>query len=189
MISALEKKILRHAPPPFPYTIIHDDIMRIEAPIPRPSLVIIPFRTIGHFIGSEAKIALLARLREICAPGAVCLLDHYKFDLAWAQQHDRVSRWMAKGRIADETVVLTDTYRYDFPRQEMNCLLGIERLAEDGTVTSKRCVSFSFSWLRDDELSALALAAGWNVQRRWGGFDYAELCDESSEQIWEFRAA
>ncbi|EDY21018.1 Methyltransferase type 12 [Chthoniobacter flavus Ellin428] len=188
MLAELETKRASLPPLPFSYTLIHGDVRQIRLSGPPPTLAIVPFRTVGHFLTADSRIALLRHLREICAPGARCILDHYKFNLKWAQQHDRVTRWMGEGTINGQTFVLSDTYAYDFARREMECLLCVEEIARHGTVVNKRYSAFRFSWLEDDEVYRYAEIAGWRVEQRWGDFEYSDFSGDAKDQVWLLRA-
>ena len=191
MLASLKAKIKQRCQLAFPYTIIHCDARSLTLAIPpdlRPSLIIIPFRTIGHFITSLDKEQLLQHLRAVCAPDATCILDHYKFNTGWAQQHNRITRLMGRQRTGDDEMIVTDTYIYDFDKRQMECLIGSEQISMTGEVISKTYSSFLFSWLQDDEMAGIATKAGWTVERRYGGFDYSDFTANSNDQVWILRA-
>lgn len=188
MLAALEQKQRNRAPLPFPCSIVEGDILDVAPLAPQPSLAIVPFRTIGHFLTPAAKIALLRKLRTLCAPGAICLLDHYKFNPEWARAHDGVPRLMTDLRTPHESLTLMDTYVYDFARRTMDCLLTVQRRdAADALVEARKC-RFAFSWLEDEEMFELAGAAGWRVLQRWGDFEGGKFGPAAENQVWELQA-
>lgn len=151
-------------------------------------LVILPFRTIGHFTTRAARRAIFAELHAALAPGGRFVFDHYIMDRTWAETHDGVPRLMYRSAsFAEDGLFVWDTYRYDFAAGVMDCIVTVERTASDGTVAERRHTEFPFAWVTPAEVAHLAAEVGFRVESTHGDFDGGPLTHGSSNQVWILR--
>lgn len=152
------------------------------------SLIIMPFRTFGHFITEDDRVNVLRTVFSQLSPGGQFVLDHYIIDKEWAKAHDRMPRLMCQ--VSTEgggCVYVFDTYQYDFVSSVMRCTVTLEKIDGAGRMEYRRHHSFDFSWISPDAMRGLLVRAGFRIVDVFGGFDGERLDDESKDQIWHVR--
>ncbi|TCW34579.1 class I SAM-dependent methyltransferase, partial [Marichromatium gracile] len=153
-------------------------------------LLTIPFRTIGHFVTPDARRTIFTQVHAALASGGRFAFDHYVFDRAWAEAHDAVPRLMHESISGTgASLVVWDTYRYDFPAGRMDCLITVERTAPNGTVIDRQHNAFPFAWLDAAEVRTLAADVGFKVEAVYGDFNGGAFSDTSPDQVWILRKA
>lgn len=151
-------------------------------------LIILPFRSIGHFLSLEDKNQVLQRVYDQLVPGGQFVFDHYIFNEQWARNHDGIPRLMYSHLSAnDGGLFIWDTYRYDFATQQMSCFITIERSDNQGKILEKSHCPLSFSWILPEQVRRLALEIGFEVAALYGDFSYADFSANSPNQVWVLR--
>jgi len=155
--------------------------------LPRPAeLIIMPFRTFGHLLSRQDKLAALEQIYTQLAPGGKFVFDHYVFDEHWARNHNGVPRLMCK--VHDEktgrNLFIWDTYMYKFNIQLMDCIVTVEEAELDGTVIKRQHHPLSFSWVEPDQVRDMISEVGFEVKDLYGSFSRDSFGDASKEQIW-----
>lgn len=155
--------------------------------LPEPAdLIIMPFRTFGHLLSVDDKLAALRQIYSQLAPGGVLVFDHYVFNENWARNHNGVPRLMCTvhdGSTGNKEFVW-DTYRYDFSVQLMECIITVEVAEANGIVFSRQHCPLSFSWVEPDQVRSWVQDIGYEVRRVYGSFDKKPFNPSSTEQIW-----
>lgn len=158
----------------------------LTSPLPGASaLMLMPFRTFGHVLLPEDKVAFLRRVRDSLAPGGEFIFDHYIFNRTWADAHDCLPRLMRQNW-TDGTLVW-DTYQYEFDSRLMRCVITVERMGPDGTVYERRHHPLSFSWVIPEQVSEMAQQVGLEVVSVHGDFAGNSLTANSLNQVWTLR--
>jgi cyclopropane fatty-acyl-phospholipid synthase-like methyltransferase len=151
-------------------------------------LIILPFRTIGHFTTPEARRQLFSEVHAALSLGGLFVFDHYILDRAWAQAHHCIPRLMHHSRSSTGGgVLIWDTYRYHFTEEHMDCLITLERTDTDGVVVTRRHIAFPFALVAQQEIAQLAAATGFKVDAVHGSFDEDMLTADSTDQVWTLR--
>lgn len=155
--------------------------------LPKPAqLVIMPFRTLGHFLTKKDKLIVFRQVFSQLALGGQFIFDHYVFDENWARNHNGVPRLMCK--VHDEstgkTLFIWDTYLYDYDSQLMDCVVTVEVTETDGTIIKRQHHPLSFSWIDPDHVRDMVETAGFVVDALYGGWKKEPFDNESNEQIW-----
>lgn len=158
-----------------------------EVTLPRKvDIILLPFRTIGHFLTPADREAVFRTAHNNLVPGGRFVLDHYVFNIQWAMAHNGIPRLLCFEKEPDGTSrSIADTYLYDFIASELTSITSIERCGVDGSVrrTHHR---FRFRWLQPDELRATAERNGFRVEALYGDFDSGGFHSDSSNQVWIF---
>lgn len=155
--------------------------------LPEPAeLIIMPFRTFGHLLSVDDKLAALRQIYSQLAPGGVFVFDHYVFNENWARNHNGVPRLMCTihDRSTGNKEFVWDTYRYDFAAQLMECIVTVEVAEADGTILRRQHRPLSFSWVEPDQVRSWAQEIGYEVRKLYGSFDKQPFNLSSTEQIW-----
>jgi len=152
------------------------------------NLIILPFRSIGHFLSLDSKRQALQNVYSQLAPEGQFVFDHYVFREPWAKNHDGISRLMHHSRVSnDGSLYIWDTYQYKYFLQQMDCTITIERTDKNGVVGSRIHCPLSFSWIYPEQIRQLAADVGFEIEAVYGDFSCNELTDASSDQVWLFR--
>lgn len=152
------------------------------------SLIIMPFRTFGHFVTDEERMVVLQSVRSQLDAGGEFVFDHYIINEEWARTHDRIQRLVC--RIATEDGGCTyvwDTYEYDFTESRMHCTVSMEKIDGSGRMEYRKHQSFSFSWISPEDVRTLLDVVGFEVVEVLGGFEGQKLDTTSQDQIWRVR--
>jgi SAM-dependent methyltransferase len=161
----------------------------IRAPsfVQKADLIVFPFRSIGHLLSLEDKQCALRKIFDQLALGGRFVFDHYIFNESWARAHDGIARLMC-GELSDNGgIFIWDTYRYDYPKQQMDCLIIVERSDKYGRVFHKTYCPLSFSWIHPEQIRKMALEAGFEIEALYGDFSYSDFDDQSQNQLWFLR--
>ena len=149
------------------------------------AMIILPFRTLGHFITLEDKRRLFENVYQQLSPGGYFIFDHYNLNKAWARTYDKVARLMyPTPQVESANIFLWDTYLYSFPTQTMKCFITAERTNEEGVVIERRYHTFSFSWIEPEQTRSILLETGFQIESLHGGFDQEVFNPSSSNQVW-----
>ena len=88
---------------------------------------------------------------------------------------------------AGRNLFIWDSYRYEFSKQLMDCVVTIEEAEVDGTVVRRQHHPLSFSWVEPGQVREMVNEVGFEVQELYGSFSRDPFSDTSSEQIWIIR--
>lgn len=151
-------------------------------------LIIMPFRTFGHFITDEDRVVVLRSVRSQLAAGGEFVFDHYVINEEWARAHDRLPRLMCRVTTEDGgCTYVWDTYEYDFTASTMQCTVSMEKVSDSGRMEYRQHQSFSFAWISPEDLRTLLVDVGFEVVEVLGGFEGQKLDNKSQDQIWRVR--
>lgn len=133
--------------------------------------VIMPFRTVGHFLQDDELQKLFECVKCALKPGGWFVFDHYMFNRKWAEEHNNVPILMYQ----DNELVIKDLYNYYFEKGYMHC-----------QVIVNDCVfeSFDFRWISPSVIMQCAQKSGFEIYRVMGEFDGTSWNENSYEQIW-----
>jgi len=164
--------------------LLFSDVRDFELPEPT-SLIIFPFRSIGHLLTHESKLALLQCVHRNLKPGGKFIFDHYILDEDWARGRHGIPQLMCRIPNQDGSSMLVwDVYHFDFSRQLMDCYITVDELDEAATLVRRTYRPLSFSWIRPEQVRDLLHQANFKVQAVYGDFDGGPLTDTSEQQIW-----
>lgn len=161
------------------------DILTFQLEEPA-ELIIMPFRTLGHLLSADDKVAALRQIYSQLAPGGLFVFDHYVFNENWARNHNGVPRLMCtiRDKLTRNKEFVWDTYRYDFAAKLMDCVITVEVAGMDGVVFRRQHHPLSFSWVEPDQVRSWAEEIGYEVKKLYGSFDLRPFSLSSTEQIW-----
>jgi SAM-dependent methyltransferase len=151
------------------------------------SLITLPFRSIGHFLTLKDKEHVFRRVFGQLKPNGTFVFDHYVWNEVWARQHDGWPRLMVNKRDRQGGLLVWDTYQYKYAAQQMRCVISIQTLGADGSVTGSWAHPLSFSWVSPRQVRAIATRVGFVCEACFGNFKRDPLGDSSTEQLWILR--
>lgn len=165
--------------------LIASDMCSFQLPAPA-ALVALPFHTIGHLITLDDKAALFRHVRSQLAPGGRFVFDMFVFDPAYAASRAGFAQIHSEFRDerTGEDCVTWHAVRYDLPKQRMRLVAWTDRLDDGGRVTSRRYSRMDFSWITPEQVRERLVAAGFEIEHAWGGFDRSPLTEKSPTQVW-----
>jgi len=137
--------------------------------------IMLPFRTIGHFLSLDDKKSLFKQIYNNLEIGGVFVVDHYIFDKEWAENHNDVYIKM----YSEANLIIYDKYQFDFNKQILNCSIYEE---ENNIKTQK--VSFDYSWIEPYKMKQILLDVGFKIKYSYGDFDFNQIDSDSGQQIW-----
>jgi ubiquinone/menaquinone biosynthesis C-methylase UbiE len=168
-------------------TLIQSDFRDFRLP-QSAEFIIFPFRSIGHLLTFNDKQLALRQIYENLVPGGHCVFDHYIFNEHWAQTYHGVPRLMYGKLQPDQTgLFIWDIYLYDFPAQQMQCFIVVEKTDEQGQVLQKTYHPLSFSWILPDQVRKLVTEIGFEIEALYGDFSFDPFDEYSENQIWVIR--
>jgi len=144
----------------------------------RVPLVLAAFNTFQHLYTWEDFLGCLTSVRECLAPGGKLAFDVLSPDLTWLVRDPR-KRWARTLFTHPETgekLEYTTNHSYDPSRQIAYVRIYYRHVDGDRT----RVVRLAHRQFFPEELLALLHAAGYRVERRWGGFN-EEVFDGGSD--------
>lgn len=149
-------------------------------------LIIMPFRTVGHLLSADDKVAALRNIYSQLAPGGTFVFDHYLLNENWARNHNGVPRLMCMihDELSGNRRFVWDMYRYDFAAKLMDCVITVELADKDGIILGRQHRPLSFSWVEPDQVRSWAQQIGYEIREVYGSFDMQPLDPSSTEQIW-----
>lgn len=170
--------------------LIESDMRAFRLPAPA-SLIAVPFSTIGHLVSLDDKAALFRHVHTQLAPGGRFVFDTLVFDPVFAAANANVPKLRAefKDDATGEDALLWATAVYDKPKQGIRVVAWTDRMDADGVVTSRRYCRMNFSWITPEQVRERLVAAGFEIEQCWGGFERTPLTAESKTQIWVARRA
>lgn len=167
-------------------TLVQEDFRSFEvSPV---ELVTMPFRTIGHLLSAEHRLAAFRSVRRHLREGGRFVFDHYVLDRRWAEKHNGVPIPMCSWENGEFRYSVTDVYRYDFERGLMYCSIVVDTFDQDGGLLATVRHPLRFSWLDPNEVPRLAACAGLEIEATYGDYDGSRFDDNASEQIWILKA-
>lgn len=137
--------------------------------------IILPFKTIGHFLSFYDKKQVLKNIYNNLDKNGTFVLDHYILDRVWAETHQDILIEMYR----DEKMAIYDKYHFDFNQSILNCAIFQEKL---GVI--KKQTDFDYSWIAPKQMEALFHAVGFQVINVYGDFNFNALDCSSEQQIW-----
>lgn len=168
--------------------LLHQDVRTLELGAPA-DLITFPFRSIGHLLTEEDKLACFRSVYFNLAPGGRFVFDHYVWNEAWARRFDGVSRLMVERDLGDFRLRISDLYRYNYDEQSMDCSIRIQQFAAGSELLLReRVQQFEFTWFDVDQVRRWASVTGFEVEALHGSFDTS--CDfgpEATDQVWTLR--
>jgi ubiquinone/menaquinone biosynthesis C-methylase UbiE len=159
----------------FNNNISEDNIILFEQDIltfnQKSKFIIMPFRTIGHFLSLKDKQELLKHIFNILENDGIFIFDHYILDKKWATENNKKYIKMYR----DNNYIIHDKYNFNFDKKILNCKVFKNR---------KEISSFEFSWFEPNEIKKIVDEIGFKVINVYGDFEFNPLQDNSSQQIW-----
>jgi len=149
-------------------TLIQQNIINFKQ---KSNFIILPFRTIGHFLSFEDKKQLLKQVYSNLETGGIFVFDHYILDKQWAIENNQKYIQMYKNK----NFTIFDKYKFDFNKNILHCKV---------FKNNKKIVSFDFSWFEPFEIKTIIDEIGFKVIGKYGDFDFTPLYKNSSQQIW-----
>jgi len=167
------------------FHLIKADFQDFRLPIPA-KLIIMPFRTFGHLLTMEHKMAALQQVYKQLAPGGKFIFDHWIFNENWARFHNGVPRLMCKtyDKSNAKNLFIWDTYQFNFDNQITDCFITVEEAEDDGTVINRKHFPLSFSWIEPNQVREMLDKVGFEIEELFGSFDKQPFTTSSKEQIW-----
>jgi len=148
--------------------LIEQDILKFNK---KSKFIIMPFRTIGHFLSMESKKQLFRQVYNNLKKNGIFIFDHYILDKKWAIKNNQ--KYIKMYQNSDFTIF--DKYDFDFNKKILNCKV---------IKNSEELVSFDFSWFEPSEIGVIIDEVGFRVINVYGDFDFNPLNSNSSQQIW-----
>ncbi len=137
--------------------------------------IMLPFRTIGHFLTIEDKKKLFEKIYDNLNKGGIFVVDHYILDEDWARKHNEVFIEMYN----NNGLTIYDKYKFDFNLQRLQCTI-YEQTKENKIEKA----SFNYSWILPSQMKTILLEVGFKIKHIYGDFNFNELNETSEEQIW-----
>ena len=150
--------------------LIEDDILDFIL-IKKAEFIIMPFRTIGHFLEIEVKKRVIEQVYKNLQKDGIFIFDHYIFDKEWAIKNN--NRYIKM--YSEKNFTLYDKYSFCFDKQILNCQVFQNK---------KKIVSFDFSWIEPYQMEYILKEVGFKILNSYGDFNFNPISDKSEQQIW-----
>ena len=137
--------------------------------------IMLPFRTIGHFLSLNDKKNLFKQIYNNLEIGGTFVVDHYIFDRDWAENHNNIYIRM----YSENNMSIYDKYRFDFDKQILNCSI----YEEIDDIKIKK-TSFDYSWIEPFQMKKILINVGFKIKYSYGDFDFNPINSNSEQQIW-----
>lgn len=147
------------------------------------SLVIFPFRGVGHLVADADRAALFNEVRRVLLPSGLFVFDHYLFDPAWADAVEGIPQLAGRIDTSAGCARIMDTYQFDRERQRLCCRIKV--VAPDGECLD-RC-ELSFSWTQPDQMRSLLEESQLRIEGLFGDYAYNLLDAGAEQQLWHVR--
>jgi SAM-dependent methyltransferase len=147
-------------------------------------LVILPMRTLGHFLTHELRLRLFEKVYSLLRPQGLFIFDHFVAREAATRARDGLWEFVAYKSIEDTVMLLSHCYKADFGQNILRSLLMVETLSSSGLVLHKKLLPYDLAWIEPQEVKALQQRCGFKLRHLYGNFACGEFTDGSDEQIW-----
>ena len=137
--------------------------------------IMLPFRTIGHFLSLDDKKCLFKQIYNNLEVGGTFVVDHYIFDREWADNHNDIYIKM----YSDGDITIYDKYKFNFDKQVLHCTI----YEEIGTIKMQKA-SFNYSWIEPSQMKKILTNVGFKIKHSYGDFDFSPIDSNSGQQIW-----
>ena len=137
--------------------------------------IMLPFRTIGHFLALNDKKNLLKQIYDNLEIGGIFVVDHYIFDRNWADKHNNIYIKM----YSEDDMTIYDKYKFNFDKQLLNCSI----YEELNDIKIKK-TSFDYSWIDPPQMKQVLIDVGFKIKYSYGDFDLNPINPNSEQQIW-----
>jgi radical SAM enzyme (TIGR01210 family) len=137
--------------------------------------IMLPFRTIGHFLSIKDKQNLFEKIYNNLEIGGIFVVDHYIFDRDWANKHNNICIKMYD----DDNLIIYDKYKFNFDKQILNCTIYEEK--SDSKIEK---VSFDYSWIDPYQMKQILMNVGFKIKHSYGDFNFTPIDSNSGQQIW-----
>ena len=168
--------------------LIESDMRSFVLPAPATTIAL-PFHTLGHMVTLDDKAALFRHVHSQLAPGGRFVFDMFVFDPAFVAARSGFAHIHSESRDArtGEDCVTWVCPVHDVPKQAIRVIAWTDRLDAEGRVTSRRYCRMDFSWVSPEQVRERLLAAGFEIEHCWGGFDRSLFTEASKTQVWAAR--
>ncbi len=165
--------------------LVESDILAFT-PVEPVRLVIIPFRTIGHFLTRESRFALLQKAWSVLQPGGHLILDHFTLKETTSPEVREVRELIA-GSIGNTDFRLIHSHTYDTMTGQFHCELSVISLPPAHKTPLEETYRYKLASLPVQEFQELLSSIGFELVTIYGSFEQEEFTPFSKEQVWIIR--
>ncbi len=170
MLNKCQNKILTHQIKKESIELIEDNILSFHLK-KQAEFIIMPFRTIGHFLDYKEQKRAIAQVYENLKKDGIFIFDHYLFDKEWALKNSEKPIEMYK----NDDLIIYDKYRFDYNRQILHAQV---------FQNQKEIVSFDFAWIIPNQIKNILQEVGFKIIDIYGDYSCNKFTNSSNQQIW-----
>ena len=147
-------------------------------------LVILPMRTLGHFLTTESRSRLFEKVNSLLRPGGVLIFDHFVAREVATRIRDGLWELVAHRVQPDGVLLLSHCYKADFSRNVLRSVLMVETISDQGVPIRKKVIPYDLAWVEPTEVETLLSCSGFELQHLYGDFSSGVFSPSSEEQVW-----
>jgi len=170
MLKKCQNKIQTHKINKEKIKLIEDNILSFYLKNPV-EFIIMPFRTIGHFLNYEDQKRTIEQVYKNLKKDGIFIFDHYIFDKEWALKNSEKLIQM----YANSDMIIYDKYKFDYKRQILHCQV---------FQNQEEIVSFDFAWINPNQMKNILQEVGFKIIEIYGDYSCNKFTNSSQEQIW-----
>jgi ubiquinone/menaquinone biosynthesis C-methylase UbiE len=172
MLDILNKKIVKYKLTN-KFIIKNQDMLNFKLDF-LPNIIILPFRTIGHFNIND-RLKLFKNVYNNLQENGTFIFDHYILDKNWAEKNNNRLIKMYE----NDEIKIFDKYQFNFENSFL-----IAQVFKQQNNNLQKISSFKFYWFDPNEIKYIIQKVGFKIEVIYGDFDKNILSTNSSEQIW-----
>ena len=165
-------------------TLVQADFREFALDAPA-ALIALPYHSIGHLPGLEAKRVAVSHVFSQLRPGGRFVFDDFFMTPARLAEMRQVQLRACYQSSAGADVLLWVTSLVNEPEQSLTVVTWEDELDATGLLVQRRYRRLSLSWLEPAQARQLLEGAGFLVEACFGDFERTPFTEtEAREQVW-----